>query len=64
MASSERSPFDKWLSGVLEGVGVDGEVYGEYISGSLAAMDGSPPEEIQETVQDILSGCLVRRDRL
>lgn len=58
MASSS---FEEWLCGVLESAGVDGEVYGGYISGSLATMAGSPREEVEETVQDILSGCLVRR---
>lgn len=60
MASSNAPPFDEWLSGVLETAGVDGEVYGGYISGSLATMDGSPREEMLETLNDILSGCLVR----
>ena len=53
------SSFEEWLCGVLEGAGADGEVYGGYISGSLAAMNGSPREEIQETVEEILSGCVV-----
>ena len=43
--------------GALEAAGVDGEVYGGYISGSLAAMEGSAREEIEETVEEILSGC-------
>ena len=51
--------FDEWLCEVLESAGVDGEVYGGYISGSLATMTGSPREDVEETVQDILSGCLV-----
>ena len=54
------SAFSDWLCVVLETAGVDGEVYGGYISGSLAAMTGSPREDVEETVQDILSGCLVR----
>ncbi|CAI8029094.1 Coiled-coil domain-containing protein 43 [Geodia barretti] len=52
------SAFSDWLCVVLETAGVDGEVYGGYISGSLAAMTGSPREDVEETVQDILSGCL------
>ena len=53
------STFEEWLCGVLEAAGADGEVYGGYISGSLAAMTASSREEIEETVQDILSGLLV-----
>ena len=59
MASSS-SGFDEWLCGVLEVAGVDGEVYGGYISGSLATMEGTTREEIHENVQEILSGCVVR----
>ena len=53
------SPFEEWVCGVLEAAGVDGEVYGGYISGSLATIEGSLREEIEETIQDILSGSLV-----
>ena len=59
MASSVPD-FEEWLCGTLEAAGVDGEVYGGYISGSLAAMEGSAREEIEETVEEILSGCVVR----
>ena len=60
MASPSSSPFQEWLCGVLEDGGVDGEVYGGYISGSLAAIGGSSREEVQETLEETLSGCLVR----
>lgn len=59
MASSS-SDFEEWLCGVLEAAGADGEVYGGYISGSLATMEGATREEIHENVQEILSGCVVR----
>lgn len=59
MASSS-SDFGEWLCGVLEAAGADGEVYGGYISGSLATMEGATREEICENVQEILSGCVVR----
>lgn len=59
MASSP-SCFEEWLCGVLEAAEADGEVYGGYISGSLATMEGATREEIHENVQEILSGCVVR----
>ena len=61
MATCSSLPFEEWLCGVLEAAGVDGEVYGGYISGSLAAMGGCPREEIEETVSEVLAGCMVSR---
>lgn len=57
--TSTALSLDEWLCSVLETGGVDGEVYGGYICGSLSTMSGSDREEIVETIQDILSGCLV-----
>ena len=54
--------FEEWLSGVLDAAGADGEVYGGYISGSLGTMEGSSPEEIEETLIEILSVCVVGID--
>ena len=51
--------FEEWVAGVLDAVGVDGEVYGVYISGSLDTAEGMSGEEMTETVMEILSVCLV-----
>ena len=59
MATFGSLPFEEWLCGVLEAAGVDGEVYGGYIGGSLATMGGCPREEIEETVNEVLAGCMV-----
>ena len=64
MASSSTAVlpgFEDWLCGVLEAAGADGEVYGGYIGGSLATMEGSSREEMEETLQEILSVCVVSR---
>ena len=57
--SMALAEFEEWLCGVLESAGADGEVYGGYISGTLAAMSGSPSEETEEAIRDILSASLV-----
>ena len=53
------SRFEQWLSDVLDAAGADGEVYGGYISGSLGTMEGSSQEEMEETLMEILSVCVV-----
>ena len=51
--------FEKFLRDALDDAGVDGEVYGGYISGSLGAMEGSPSSDIETMLQETLSVCLV-----
>lgn len=52
--------FDSWLVDLLNSNGIDGEVFGEYIGGTLCTMKGSSKEEIEEALNEILSGCVVR----
>lgn len=51
--------FDSWLKQLLDSSDVDGEVFGEYISGTLGTMEESTADEIPENIRDILSGCVV-----
>lgn len=51
--------FDSWLKQLLDSSDVDGEVFGEYISGTLGTMEESTADEISENIRDILSGCVV-----
>ena len=60
MASKDTMDLELWLSELLNSVGVDGEVYEGYISGTLATMEGSSQSEMEETLVDILTGCVVR----
>ena len=59
MASKDTMDLELWLSELLNSVGVDGEVYGGYISGTLATMEGSSQSEMEEALVDILTGCVV-----
>ncbi len=51
--------FEGWLSDFLEGLNVDGEVYGGYISGTLRTLEGAGPDEAEEALSDILTACIV-----
>ena len=53
------SSFSSWLTELLNSKSIDGDVFGEYISGSLDSMEDSSQEKIRETLIDILSGCVV-----
>ena len=55
----EEQNFDTWLSVCLNAAGLDGEVFSGYISGTLGTMEDSSPQEIEESLLDILQGCLV-----
>lgn len=57
--SGSEPKFDEWLLDYLEGLNVDGEVYGGYISGTLRMLEGAGPDEAEEALSDILSACLV-----
>lgn len=59
MAGKDSVDMELWLSELLNSVGVDGEVYGEYISGTLATMEESSQSEMEEALVDILTGCVV-----
>ena len=51
--------FDSWLKQLLDSHGVDGEVFGEYISGTLSTIEDPTGDEITENLSDILAGCVV-----
>ena len=51
--------FEVWLTERLNAVGVDGEVFSSYISGSLSSLEGSDDAEVEESLLEILQGCLV-----
>ena len=53
--------FDSWLIDMLNSKSIDGEVFGEYISGTLNTMEDSSQNEIEEALTEILSGCVVRK---
>lgn len=57
--TKEGVGFDSWLSGRLDLAGIDGEVFSSYISGALSSMDGATDGEVQESLLEILQGCLV-----
>ncbi|XP_064382812.1 coiled-coil domain-containing protein 43-like [Halichondria panicea] len=50
--------FTAWLTELLNNNSVDGDVFGEYISGSLDTIEGCNGEEVMETLTDILAGCV------
>ncbi len=52
--------FVAWLTELLNSHNVDGDVFGEYISGSLEAMESCSEEEIREALVDTLAACVVR----
>ena len=51
--------FSAWLRSRLDEVGLDGDVYAEYISGTLDDMVDATNEEQLESLQDLLAGALV-----
>jgi hypothetical protein len=51
--------FDSWLKQLLDSHGVDGEVFGEYISGTLSTIEDPVEDEITENLSDILASCVV-----
>ena len=59
MASIGGSGLELWLRELLDSYGADGEVFGEYISGTLNTMEDSPEDEIYESLLEILQGCVV-----
>ena len=55
----EGEGFESWLTERLNSAGVDGDVFSSYISGTLATLDGAAASEVQESLLEILHGCLV-----
>ena len=53
------SGFKTWLLDLLNGLGVDSEVYGEYILGTLESSADSEPEDVKDMIRDLLSGLMV-----
>ncbi len=53
--------FRSWLSESLNAAGVDGDVFGDYISGTLDTLEGDSTEEVIECVVEILEGCMVSK---
>ena len=52
--------FEAWLCECLGAAGLDGDVYGNYISGALRTFEGSLAEEVEESLLEILQGCEVK----
>ena len=58
MASSPGD-FECWLAERLNAAGIDGEVFSGYISGTLSSLEDPSPDETQESLVEILQGCVV-----
>ena len=56
---AEASDFNTWLGGFLDALDLDGDVYGEYIAGTLQDMADATREEKMEALQEFLSGAVV-----
>lgn len=56
---AESSDFNTWLCGLLDKLGLDGDVYGEYIAGTLRDMADATSEEKMESLQEFLAGAIV-----
>lgn len=54
------SDFNTWLRVCLDEVGLDGDVFADYISGTLQDMTDTSRNEKMESLRDLLSGALVR----
>ena len=50
--------FETWLREKIKNLGLDEEIYLEYILG-IVLEDGSSHDEIKETLTEVLSGVLV-----
>ena len=57
---AEASDFNTWLGRLLDALGLDGDVYGEYIAGTLRDMADASREEKTEALKEFLSGAVVR----
>ncbi len=59
MAAKNKTEFTPWLCVYLDSIGLDGDVYGEYIASSLQTLKESSEEERMEIVMEFISGALV-----
>ena len=59
MAAKNETGFSSWLREYLNNLGLDGEVYGDYIASSLLALRDSSEEEKIEAVGELISGAMV-----
>ena len=53
--------FTAWLCEYLNDLGLDGDVYGDYIASSLQELKEATEEERMEAVYEFVSGALVRK---
>ena len=53
MAAKEQVNFIPWLCQCLNSLGLDGEVYGEYIASSLQSLRDCAGEERMESVMEL-----------
>lgn len=53
------SSFEVWLTSALNAAGIDGEVFSSYISGTLSSLEDAAASEVEESLLEILQGCLV-----
>ncbi len=51
--------FQHWLVECLNKAGIDGEVYGDYIEGTLYTMKTSDGNKLKEALLEILEGYMV-----
>lgn len=58
--ASQGEDFQAWLTERLDAAGTDGEVFSGYISGTLSSLEGAEASEVEESLLEILQGCLVR----
>ena len=61
-ASDSNSCFSIWLEGVLDSLNMEKEVYVGYITGTLEALDGCPAVEMESSIAEVLSSCVVSFD--
>ena len=59
MAAKEQLNFTAWLCQYLNSLGLDGEVYGEYIASSLQSLRDCAEDERMESVMELVAGALV-----
>ena len=52
--ATKQDDFTSWLIGYLNSLGLDGDVYGEYIASTLESLETSDLDELIETVKDLV----------
>lgn len=51
-----------WLRESFDAMGLDGEVYGSYVVGSLTSLGRASLSEVEESLREILVSLVVRVD--